>query len=158
MEYEWIAHVITCRHTPESIRGDDGEVGSRGALLIGFQQSETLGVATSVHDRRENATRIEKSQSCDKSQSCERLDELQRFPQSADALRVESVKIIEPMKRDHEAAECGEGVKRGCNSGCAEDREWGDIFDTVVRRTKRRRYMREIFLILCARQRICHIL
>ena len=47
---------------------DDGEIGGRGALLTGFQQSETLGVATSVHDGRENATQVEKSQSCEKLQ------------------------------------------------------------------------------------------
>ena len=34
------------------IKGDDCEVGVRGALLTGFQQSETLGVAMLVHDSR----------------------------------------------------------------------------------------------------------
>ena len=62
LEYEQIAHVITCRYTPGSIRRDDEEVEGRGAILIGFQQSETLGVAT-VHDRRENATGVLKSHS-----------------------------------------------------------------------------------------------
>ena len=32
------------------IKGDDCEVGGSSALLTGFQQSETLGVATLVHD------------------------------------------------------------------------------------------------------------
>ena len=37
----------------------------------------------------------------------------------------------EPIKHEYEAAESGEDVKNGCDSGCAEDREWGDIFDAV---------------------------
>ena len=79
---------------PQSLM-DDGEVGGRGALLTGFEQSETLNVATSVHDSQENAIRAEKSQPCETSQSCERLDELQQYPQSVEALRVESVRIVE---------------------------------------------------------------
>ena len=47
------------------IKGDDCEVGGRGALLTAFQQSETLGVATLVHDRRGYAARVENSQSCE---------------------------------------------------------------------------------------------
>ena len=57
------------------------------------------------------------------------------------------MRIIEakPIKQDHEAAESGENVKKGCNSGCAEDRESGiSLADTTLLRTKRRRYMREI--------------
>ena len=40
---EQLTHVKTCRRTPATIRGDDGEVGGTGALFNGFQQSETLG-------------------------------------------------------------------------------------------------------------------
>ena len=129
LEDELLTYVRTCRRIPATIRGDDAEVGDTGALLPGFQQSETLGVAASIHDSQADATLVEKSQ------LCERLNQLQQYPQSAEALQVDSVKIIQakPIKQDHEAAESGDGVKKRCNSGCAEDRELGDIFDTVGR-------------------------
>ena len=112
-ENEQIAHLITCRCTSAIIRGDDREVGGRRALLTELQQSETLDVAMSVHDSRGDAAWVEKSQ------SCELLEELQQYPQSAEALRVESVRIIEtePIKQDHEAAESEESAKKGCNRG-----------------------------------------
>ena len=50
------------------------------ALLTGFQQSETLGVATLVHDSRGYVARVEKSQ------SCEWFDGTQQYSQSAEAL------------------------------------------------------------------------
>ena len=123
-----MAKVITCRRTPATIRGDDGEVGGRGALLTGLQQSETLYVVTSVHDSRGYATRVEKSQ------PCERLYEPQRYPQSAEALRVESVRIVEtePSKKDEKPVESGESVKKEV-AACAlrtENGVGGGIFHT----------------------------
>ena len=97
LEDELLPQVKTCRRIPATIRGDNREVGGTGAFLTGFQQSETVGVAASIHDSQADATLVENSQ------SCERLDELQKHPQSAEALQVESVKIIEakPIKQDH---------------------------------------------------------
>ena len=92
-----------------------------------------------------------------KSQSCERLDELQQYPQSAEALRLELVRIIETesIKQDHEAAESGEGVKKDVIVGAVRTEIGGisliRLANTTILRTKRRRYMREIFLILCSR-------
>ena len=130
---------MRCRHIPAIIRGDDGEVEARSVLLTGFNQSETLGVATSTHGSQADATRVEKSQ------SCERFDRPRHHPQSAEDLRVESVRIIETesIEQINESAESGESVKTGCNSEGAEDREWGISLilyaDTRVLRTKRRR-------------------
>ena len=95
---------------PQSLKGDDCEVGGRSALLTGFQQFETLGVATSVHDSRENVTLVEKSQSSEKSQSCEWFDGPQQYPQSAEAMRVELVRMVEtePSGQANTSAVSGE--------------------------------------------------
>ena len=46
------------------IKGDDGEVGGRGALLTALEQSETLAYITvGEHYSREYATGVKKSQS-----------------------------------------------------------------------------------------------
>ena len=155
LEGEQLAHVRTCRRTPATIRGDDEEIGGTGALLTGFQQYETLGVAASTYDSRADATWVEESQ------SCERLNEFQQYPQSAVALRVESVTIIKakPIKQDHEAAESGEGVKKDVIASALRTESGGIslilLADTTILRTKRRRCMREIIFILCSSYRIC---
>ena len=119
--------MITYRRTPVIIKGDDEKVGCSGALLTGLQQSETLGAATSIHDSQGYATRVEKSQ------SCERFYGPQQYPQSAEDLRVQSVRMVEtePIEQDHESSESGDCPKKGWNSECAEDREWRNIVDTV---------------------------
>ena len=119
--------MITCRRTPVIIKGDNGELGFSGSLLTGLQKAETLGAATSLHDSRGYATRVEKSQ------SCEWVDGPLQYPQSAEALRVKSVRMVEtePIEQDHESAESVDCLKKGWNSECAEDRQWGNIVDTV---------------------------
>ena len=129
-----------------SIKGDDCDVEGWSALLTGFQQSETLSVVKLVHDSRGYATRIEKSQ------SCEWFDGPQQYPQSAEALRVESVRMVEtePSEQDNKSAESGKSVKTGCSTVRGNDREWGIssrlLADTRLLRTKRWRNMREIFV------------
>ena len=55
------------------------------------------------------------------------MDEFQQHPQSAEAQRVESVRIIEakPIKQDHEAAESGEGVKKDVIAGALRTESGG---------------------------------
>ena len=62
------------------------------------------------------------------------MDTFQQYAQSAEALRIESVRIIEakPIKQDHEAAESGEDVKNDVIAGALRT-ESEDICDTVGR-------------------------
>ena len=87
MEDEILTHMRTCRNIPATITGDDGEVEGTDAPLTGFQQSETLGVTASTHHNQAVASLVNKSH------SCERLDEVQQYPQSAEALQFDSGRL-----------------------------------------------------------------